>query len=109
MAAACGLARRSIGPLRETEYGRLLLQRAAGEVIAVAQASGIPIRDDEPDRIVRAFDGLNAAAKPSFLLDLERGPNAPTELDLLSGTVARLGRQVQVPTPVHDTVVGALG
>lgn len=109
MAAACGLARRPIGPLRETPYGRLLLERAAAEVIAVARASGIPIRDDEAERIARAFDGLDATAKPSFLLDLERGPGSPTELDLFSGTVARLGRAAGVTTPVHDTAIGALG
>ena len=47
------------------------------------------------------------AMKPSFLLDLERG--GPTELDVLMGAVSRLGRQVGVPTPVHDTAVAAFG
>jgi ketopantoate reductase len=33
----------------------------------------------------------------------------PTELDDLSGTVSRLGREAGVETPVHDTATAALG
>ena len=44
--------------------------------------------------------------KPSFLLDVEHG--GPTELDVLSGAVSRMGQESGVPTPVHDTVVAAI-
>jgi ketopantoate reductase len=39
------------------------------------------------------------------LLDLERGGN--TELDLLAGTVSRLGKELGVPTPIHDVATAA--
>jgi 2-dehydropantoate 2-reductase len=106
MAAACGLARRAVGAVREAPLGRLLIERATREVVAVAGAQGIPLRPDEVERVVKAIDALAPTIKPSFLLDLER--NGPTELDALSGTIARLARATGVETPIHDTTVAAL-
>jgi len=107
MAAACGLARASIGPVRDAPHGKLLLARAVREVIAVARARGVALADDEEAKIVAFIDGLGAGMKPSFLLDLEAG--GPNELDDLSGAVARLGREAGIETAVHDTAVAALG
>jgi 2-dehydropantoate 2-reductase len=44
MSAACGLARTSIGPVREAPLGNLLIERALREVTAVARAGGWPCR-----------------------------------------------------------------
>jgi len=107
MAAACGLARAPIGPVRDAPYGKLLLSRAVREVLAVAQARGVRLPDDEGAKILAFMDGLGAGMKPSFLLDVEAG--GPNELDDLSGAVSRLGREAGVETPVHDTAVAALG
>jgi 2-dehydropantoate 2-reductase len=106
-AAACGLARSPIGPLRETPRGRLLIERAVREVVAVARARGVALPEGEEESILRFIDAVPAAMKPSLLLDLEAG--GPTEIDDLSGAVSRLGRQAGVETPVHDTATAALG
>ena len=105
-AAACGLARCSVGDLRRRPYGSLLFERAVGEVISVAKARNVVLRDDEVERMMRFFEKLVDSMKPSFLLDLESG--GPTEIDDLSGAVSRLGRQAGVDTPVHDTATTAL-
>jgi 2-dehydropantoate 2-reductase len=107
MAAACGLARSPIGPIRATPLGRLMIERSVHEVIAVARARGVALAADEEGKVVGVIDRVPAAMKPSFLLDLEAG--GPTELDDLCGAVARLGRQAGIETPVHDTAVAALG
>jgi 2-dehydropantoate 2-reductase len=106
MAATCGLARSAVGPLRSDPMGRLLLERAVGEVVAVARARGVALTDGEPATVMRAIDSMPPAMKPSFLLDLESG--GATELDDLSGAVSRLGRLAQVETPIHDTATAAL-
>src|SRR5512135_138999 len=106
MAAACGLARAPIGPVRDAPYGKLLLTRAVGEVLSVARARGVRLAEDEEWKILEFMDGLGGAMKPSFLLDLEAG--GPNELDDLSGAVSRLGREAGVETPIHDTAVTAL-
>ena len=107
MAGCCGLGRTSIGPVRAAPLGNVLLERATAESVAVGRALGIGFAADEVSRVLAQVASLPDGMKPSFLLDLERG--GPTELDVLSGAVSRLGRQVGVPTPVHDTVVAASG
>ena len=102
MAAACGLARSAIGPVRDAPLGRRLLQRAVQEVVDVAQARGISLAKDEVAQVLGAIDALPPATKPSFLLDVEAG--GQTELDILSGAVSRYAEDAGVSTPVHDTV-----
>jgi 2-dehydropantoate 2-reductase len=106
LSGACGLARAPVGPVREAELGLLLLERAVAEVAAVGRASGVPLPADEEERAMAFIQGLPGEMLPSFVLDLEAG--GPTELDILSGAVARLGRDTGVPTLVHDTMVAAL-
>jgi 2-dehydropantoate 2-reductase len=103
MAAACGLTRSSVGPIREARLGSRLLDRAVAEVVAVARARGIAIPADETERTRAFIERLPDGMKPSFLLDLEAG--GPNERETLSGTVTRLGESLGVPTPVHDTAV----
>ena len=107
MAAVCGLARTSIGPVRDAPGGRRLIERAVTEVVDVARARGISLPDDEVPRTAAFIDTLPAAMTPSFLLDLESG--GPTELDTLSRAVSRLAAEAGIDTPVHDTAAAALG
>jgi 2-dehydropantoate 2-reductase len=107
MAAVCGLGRAPIGPVRDAPGGRRLIERAVGEVVAVARARGIPLPDDETPRTCAYIDTLPAAMQPSFLLDLEGG--GPTELDTLSGAIARFAAEAGIECPVHETATAALG
>jgi 2-dehydropantoate 2-reductase len=105
-AAACGLARCSVGELRSRPYGSLLFERAVREVFSVAKAWNVSLPDDEPIRMLKFFETLAADMKPSFLLDLEAG--SQTEIDDLSGAVSRLGRLADIETIVHDTATTVL-
>ena len=107
MAAACGLSRSAIGPLRATTLGHLLIERAVREVISVAHARKVSLANDEAERTIKTIDGLPDAMKPSLLIDLEAG--RPTEIADLSGAVSRLGKASGVETPVHDTAAAAIG
>jgi 2-dehydropantoate 2-reductase len=107
MAAACGLSRTAIGPLRATKLGHLLIERAVREVINVARAREVALADDEVERTIKIIDELPEGMKPSLLIDLEAG--RPTEIEDLSGAVSRLGRACGVETPVHDTAAAAIG
>jgi 2-dehydropantoate 2-reductase len=107
MAAACGLSRSPAGPIREAPLGRLLLERAIREVVAVGRARGLALGEEDVARILAFIESLAPGIKPSFLLDLEAG--RPTEIDDLSGAVSRLGRLAGVETPVHDVATAALG
>jgi 2-dehydropantoate 2-reductase len=107
MAAACGLSRTAIGPLRATPLGHLLIERAVREVVSVARARKVALAEDEVERTMKLIEGLPDAMKPSLLIDLEAG--RPTEIEDLSGAVSRLGKACGVETPVHDTAAAAIG
>ena len=107
MAAACGLSRSPIGPVRRAPLGNLLIERAVREVFAVARARGVALAEGEEANTLAFIAGLPEGMKPSFLLDLESG--GPTEIEDLSGAVSRLGRLVGVETQVHDVATAALG
>jgi 2-dehydropantoate 2-reductase len=106
IAAACGLARSALGPLRERPRGRRLLQRAVQEAVDVARARGIPLAQNETAQVVAAIDALPPGTKPSFLLDLESGGR--TELDVLSGAVSRYAEEAGIEAPIHDAATAAL-
>src|SRR2546423_13994013 len=97
VAAACGLARSTIGRLRAAPLGRRLLQRAIEEIVAVAPARGICLPEEEVARVLGVIDGLPSAMKPSFLVDLEAG--GPTELDILSGAGSRFAEEAGIAPP----------
>ena len=107
IAAACGLSRTAIGPVRETAGGIDLLERAVREVLAVGRARGVRLTDADARTTLDAVLETPPQMKPSLLLDLERG--GPTEVDVLCGAVSRLGATVKVPTPVHDVAATFLG
>lgn len=106
IAAVCGLARSPIGAVRNAPFGPFVIERAIREVAEVARASGVPLTDHDEKRSLQAIEDLPVGMKPSFLLNVERG--GPNELDVLSGTVARLGLSLGVDTPLHAAVVASL-
>ena len=106
-AAVSGMARAPIGAVREAPGGKRLIERAVSEVVAVARARGIELPADEAAKTTTYLSStLPADMKPSFLVDLEAG--GANELDTLSGTVARLARELGVECPVHETATTVL-
>jgi 2-dehydropantoate 2-reductase len=105
----CGLARTSIGSGVGCAAGSGPPGAGDGRVgRGRAGPWAFGFASDELARVLEQVRSMVAdGMKPSFLLDLERG--GPTELDVLSGAVSRHGRQVGVPTPVHDAAVAAFG
>ena len=83
-----------------------MLKAAVREATLVAQARGVPVPDDAPDRVEKAYKVLPHGAKSSMLEDLERGRRL--ELPWLSGAVVRIGEEVGVPTPIHRFIATVL-
>lgn len=106
VAAVCALSRSPIGAVRDAPLSDRLIGRAIDEAIRVANASGVALPAGEDTRVRGLIDGLPATMKPSLLVDLERG--GPTEIDILSGAIAELGRRLGIETPVHDAAITAV-
>src|SRR5262249_54219334 len=106
LAAACGLARKPVGPVRRAAGGMRLLERAVREAIAVANSRGVALGDEDARRALGFIETLPDPLQPSLLTDLQEG--RPTEIEHLSGAISRLAALAGVETPVHDTAYAAL-
>jgi 2-dehydropantoate 2-reductase len=74
----------------------------AREVARVATASGVRIDEDEAVKQWRAMAALTGANRSSMLQDVEAG--RPTEIDAISGAVAREGERRGVATPLNQAM-----
>jgi 2-dehydropantoate 2-reductase len=105
-AGLTSLLRLPIGPIREDPKSRAMLRAGLEEASAVARAKGSGLADDFVESTLAHCDRLPSEMKSSMLQDLERG--RPLELPWLSGTIARLGREFDLPTPTHTAITAAL-
>jgi 2-dehydropantoate 2-reductase len=83
-----------------------MMRAAVRESMAVAHAKGVAVSNTIDDDVAMAYRALPPQAKASMLEDLERGRRL--ELPWLSGAVARIGREVGVPTPIHTFINAVL-
>ena len=74
----------------------------AREVARVATASGVRIGEDEAVKQWRAMAALTGANRSSMLQDVEAG--RPTEIDAISGAVAREGERHGVAAPLNQAM-----
>jgi 2-dehydropantoate 2-reductase len=105
-AAITAATRTPIGKLRDDPDIAPLFARASAEVAAVGRARGVKLPDDVVDRVA----GFTKTAPPTMMAsmahDLIRGNRI--ELPWLSGKVVSLGRELGVPTPVHEVLNAVL-
>ena len=81
------------------EYESIMAQ-AVAEAVAVAQALGIKLPDEEPLERVRQVCQMTSSNQSSMLQDILKG--RPSEIDVINGAVVRKGAQNGVPTPVNQ-------
>ncbi|MDP6475006.1 MAG: 2-dehydropantoate 2-reductase [Alphaproteobacteria bacterium] len=107
MSGATAMTRQPIGAVLGDPTERQFFLNLMAETVAVGRARGIALDADYArDRLAFAEQSLPPAMRASMLDDLERGK--PLELDWLAGEVARLGRQLAIPTPANDEVYATL-
>jgi len=95
-----------VGPLRENEASARLFRDAISEAWRVGRAAVPDLPDTILDENWAFITALPREMHASMLDDLRR--EKPLENEYLSGDVARLGRRVGVPTPIHDVLYAAL-
>jgi 2-dehydropantoate 2-reductase len=106
LAISCGinaltaLLRIPNGELLERASACSLMEKAALECAAVAQAKGIRLPFSDPAARVREVALKTRNNRSSMLQDVLRG--APTECEAINGAVAREGSGLNVPTPVNQ-------
>ncbi len=110
--AICGvngitaLTRLPMGEILACEETRNLLKGTMQEVEAVARASGANLPEGCVDLSMDFFSSVEPAMRGSMYYDLAGGRRL--ELDVLNGTVVRLGSEHGIPTPINFAIYAAL-
>jgi 2-dehydropantoate 2-reductase len=100
------LTRLPIGAVLAVDETRALLVAVMEETAAVGRAEGVPLPPDVAARTLAFLAGADPALRGSLYFDLAAGRRL--ELETLHGTVVRLGRRRDVPTPASFAVYAAL-
>jgi 2-dehydropantoate 2-reductase len=90
------------GELLRRPAARQLMRAAVQEVVDVAHAQGIQLKDSDPVAMVEAVARRTAENLSSMLQDRQRG--APTEIDAICGAIVEVGARFGTPTPVNWTL-----
>ena len=105
-AGVCAASGCMYGELRSIPETRAAIQAAIAEALAVGEASGAPLEPDSLEWSMNALDNFPATGMASLAKDFAEG--RPVELEGLTGTVIRMGRQHGVATPVNDALYAVL-
>jgi 2-dehydropantoate 2-reductase len=98
ISALGGLTRVTLGAFRRIPEARALLIEAMSEVVAVSRARGVALENDIVPKTLAFIDSAAPDIKPSMQRDIEAG--RMSELESIIGVVVKLGRELDVPTPV---------
>jgi len=83
-----------------------LVQQVMQEIIALAQARGIKLKQDVADSVITKALAFPYETKSSYQRDIEAGRR--NEGDIFAGTILRFGRDSRVPTPVTGELYSAI-
>jgi 2-dehydropantoate 2-reductase len=108
IACVSAAARTTLGETMVHEPTRRVMRGALEEIVAVAKAEGIDLGGDTAVERSMAFSSgrVEPNATASLYRDVVAGKRL--EIDTLAGAVMRLGRQHDIPTPVHELLYGIL-
>jgi 2-dehydropantoate 2-reductase len=105
-AAVCAASNSAYGEMRSIPETREVIKGAIEEALAVGRARGAPIMEDSLEWAMNSLDNFPAQGLASLAKDFLEG--RPVELEGLTGTVVRLGREAGMPTPINDTLYAIL-
>ena len=105
-AAVCAATNSVYEEMRSIPETRSLIQGAIEEVLALGRAKGAPIMDDSLDWAMDSLDRFPAQGRASLAKDFTE--NKPVELEGLTGTVVRMGKELGLPTPINDALYAVL-
>ncbi len=105
LCSICALTGQTMKEAMEYPHSRKLAIQVLDEGLNVARADGCNFDSEALTRFT-AYLEKGGAHKPSMLIDVEK--KRPTEVDFMSGAIARYGEKYNVPTPVNSTLTRLL-
>jgi len=105
-ASVTSLLQESFGEVLNDPEAREMLAGMIGEVERIARAKGIGLPGDISAATLAKIRQFPPQTKTSLQLDFEKGRD--TEIDILTGFIVKAGRELRIPTPLHDRVYETL-
>lgn len=96
----------TFGAFRENEEAMNLMRSAQREVIAVANAQGIPMNGEDIAQWEKQLAGLSPQGLSSTLQDIRA--QRKTEVALYGEEICRQGKKWGIPTPVNEKLVSRI-
>lgn len=88
------------GEIQKEGQARDTMISAMREVMALSEKKGINLTEDDLNYWLKVLSTLSPAGKPSMRQDLEA--RRLSEVELFSGTVIKMGKEYNIPTPVNQ-------
>lgn len=105
LCSICALTGQTMKEAMELQHTRNLAVKMLEEGLKVAKADGYDFGAEALAKFTSYLE-KGGAHKPSMLIDVEN--KRPTEVDFMSGAIARYGEAHKVPTPVNATLTDLL-
>ncbi len=91
---------KTFGEMNKLPYIESLLHKILEEVILIARMEGVNNPEQLAENAIKTFRGMAPYGKTSMLQDIEN--NNLTEVDAFAGTVIKLGKKYNIPTPYNN-------
>jgi 2-dehydropantoate 2-reductase len=91
------------GVFQSSPEAQALMEALMREVIALAQAEGVNLTEQDIADWYPVLQTLSPRGKTSTLQDIEAGRK--TEIEMFAGKVVELGQKHGIPTPVNETML----
>lgn len=96
-----GAITRSVyGDIRADDDLRKIMYQTANEIVAVANAKGIALKNDDIEMILKVIDNFNHDTTASMQRDFMAG--RPSELENFNGYVVKQGKELHIQTPINS-------
>jgi len=90
----------------ESDEVKGIMLKTAEEIVAVANAKGVPISKETIEKQFRVIESQPYNTTASLQRDILEGK--PSELEAQNGTIVRLGKELGVPTPTNSFIYSCL-
>ncbi len=94
------MTRSVFGVIRADEELRQIMYQTANEIVAIANAKGIGLSNEDIEMVLKVVDNLNYKTTASMQRDIMEG--RPSELDNFNGYIVRQGKDLHITTPANS-------
>ena len=104
LSGPCAVSGMTTGELMADPDMARISAACATEAFEVARRKGVKLGFDDPVAYTREFASKIPKARPSVLLDLMA--KRRSEIDVINGSIPRVGKDVGVAAPVNEAITG---